>query len=168
MATDEHNKGTRREDEGQEPGQQDDNLPATFSGDVRGGGPGAGSDLGRGGTSTPTGDIAGGGQPGSTVDIGDGTVTIRDAVPTGGPGNVARRDRPEPRQERLREEPVEIDRSALDGAPGIPAGSGEEALQTPDSELGGVIAADTTPGGATGDEPDRRQVRDEDRRRNTL
>ena len=86
-------------------------------------------------------------------------------------GEAADRARVEPRQERLKEEPVEIQRSALDGAPGIPTGSGsglDKTLETPDSELGGAIAADTTPGGPTGDEPDKRQVREEDRSRNTL
>ncbi|HSK09190.1 MAG TPA: hypothetical protein VK911_06415 [Vicinamibacterales bacterium] len=70
------------------------------------------------------------------------------------------------------EEPArEIERTALDGAPGIPAAEGKNldaALETPDSDLGGVVAADTTPGGETGDKPSREQVRREDKDRTTL
>lgn len=162
----------RREDRPQEEqGAGEAPLPASFTGDMRGGGPGAGADLGRGGTSTPVGDIAGGGQPGTLTDIGEGTASVGDAVPTGGAGDLARAERVEPRRETLREQPVDVPRTALDRAPGIPAGSGNQldrSLQTPDSELGGAVAADTTPGGRTGDEPDARKIAEEDRDRNTL
>lgn len=166
------NRDKERINQGREADRSpEEGVPANFSGDIRGGGPGGGADLGRGGASTPAGDMAGGGEPRSVVDIGEGTVIARDAVPTGGAGDVARHASGEARQERLSEQPIESQRTALDGAPGIPAGSGadlEEVLRTPDSELGGAIAGDTTPSGPTGDEPDERQVREDDRKRNTL
>jgi hypothetical protein len=62
-------------------------------------------------------------------------------------------------------------RTALDGAPGIPASEVADldgALEAPDSDLAGPVAADTTPGGPTGDEPDGRKLAEEDRKRNTL
>lgn len=62
-------------------------------------------------------------------------------------------------------------RGAMDMVPGIPAGdsqSAEEILGSPDSELGGAVAADTTPGGETDDRPDEQQITIEDRERNTL
>jgi hypothetical protein len=145
-------------------------VPGRFTGDIAGGGPGAGADLGRGGTSTPTGDIAGGGDPGSLVDFGEGTASDPDAVPTGGAGGLADRHRPDVRREHLREPAAPRGRSSLDGAPGIPAGSESvaEALETPDSDLGGAVAADTTPQGPTDDAPSPEEVADADRKRNTL
>lgn len=92
-------------------------------------------------------------------------------VPNTFTGDLASREPHEARQERLREKPGDIKRTALDGAPGIPAGSGtgfDRSLQTPDSELGGAIAGDTTPQGPTGDEPDEEQIRRDDRKRTTL
>ncbi len=62
-----------------------------------------------------------------------------------------------------------LPRSATDMAPGIPAGSGEgidQALQQPDTDLGGGVAADTTPTGE-GERP-RDVVRTEDKGRTTL
>jgi hypothetical protein len=77
---------------------------------------------------------------------------------------------PDVRREPLRDEPAAGERSSVDGAPGIPAGSArvQDALETPDSDLGGVIASDTTPSGATEDAPSPAQVREDDRKRNTL
>lgn len=66
----------------------------------------------------------------------------------------------------------DIERTALDGTPGLPAGDAgetlEEVLKTPDSDLGGVTAGETTPSGETADRPSPEQVRREDRERNTL
>ncbi len=62
-------------------------------------------------------------------------------------------------------------RTATDMAPGIPAGSGkgiDEALQQPDTDLGGGVAGDTTPGVETPDKPARDTVRNDDRDRTTL
>ncbi len=60
-------------------------------------------------------------------------------------------------------------RTATDMAPGIPAGSGEgidHALGQPDTDLGGGVAADTTPTGE-GERPSD-VVRTEDKDRTTL
>lgn len=119
--------------------------PAEFSGEF-GSRPGGGSTIGRGGDVMRRSSGAPG-EAGRPSDPGNRTV--------GGPD----------------EEPRETRRSALDMAPGIPAGDGndlERALETEDRELGGAVAGDTTPGGATEDAPDEEQVRRDDRKRTTL
>ncbi len=148
-------------------------LPATFTGDVRAGGPGAGADLGRGGTSTPVGDIAGGGAPGSLVDFGGGTVTDRDAVPEGGAGAAARPVKS--RGGMAKDEGIGSDkpaaRSATSMAPGIPAGSGQgidRALDQPDTDLGGGVAGDTNAVPADAEPRSEEEVRRDDKGRTTL
>ncbi len=82
---------------------------------------------------------------------------------TSGKPDEHKRARPEP--------PRDLPRTATDMAPGIPTGSGagiDKALQQPDSDLGGGVAGDTTPEGATKDKPESRVVRDEDKGRTTL
>jgi hypothetical protein len=67
-------------------------------------------------------------------------------------------------------QPAPRKRSSVDGAPGIPAGSASvpDALKRRDSELGGAVASDTTPGGRTDDAPSPTDIAEEDRKRNTL
>ncbi len=148
-------------------------LPATFTGDLRAGGPGAGADLGRGGTSTPIGDIAGGGEPGSLVDFGDGTVTDRDAVPEGGAGAAATpvksRGGMAANENIGSGKPPE--RTATSMAPGIPAGTGQgidKALDQPDTDLGGGVAGDTTAIPEDAEPRSKEQVRRDDKDRTTL
>lgn len=145
-------------------------LPATFTGDVRGGGT-AGVIIGRGGASTPMGDIAGGGEPGSHVDFGGGTVTTGDALPTGGAG-TATGGRRRARGAELPAPASALPRTSTAMAPGIPEGSGrgiDQALERPDSELGGAIAGDTTVGqGRSESARDPEQVRRDDKERTTL
>lgn len=92
----------------------------------------------------------------------------QDARPTGDAEDAAGGG---PTRETRREKARPIDRTALDGAPGIPAEGRQDldaVLRTPDSDLGGAVAADTTPTGATEDKPDEATVREEDRGRHTL
>ncbi len=159
-------------DKPRESRQRDRDAPATFPGDSPGGGTSLGADLGRDGTSTPTGDIAGGGEPGSLVDRGAGTIIDRDAVPTGGAGAATSEGRGrEPHGENAQLPPPahDLPRSATEMAPGIPAGSGagiDEALQQPDTDLGGGVAGDTTPTGKGARSSD--EVKTEDKGRTTL
>ncbi len=147
-------------------------APATFTGDLGGGGTSVGVDLGRGGTTTPAGDLAGGGEPGSLVDFGDGTVTDRDALPTGGAGGAVGQSNKTAPSNAERPAPArDLPRNATDMAPGIPSGSGkgiEKALEQPDSDIGGGVAGDTTPAGDQEDRPSAETVRTEDKGRTTL
>lgn len=146
-------------------------TPASFSGDIRGGGPGAGADLGRGGASTATGDLAGGGEPGSLVDFGDGMVTVRDAVPTGGAGAAVERPLGD-RGAKLPTPDHHAPRTATRMAPGIPVGSGrgiDRALAQSDTDIGGGVAGDTTMTGAESEKGrDEQTIRNDDHDRTTL
>ncbi len=117
-------------------------APASFTGDVGGGGTGVGgADLGRGGTTTSAGDPVG------------------EASRARQQGSA----RPEP--------PRDLPRTATDMTPGIPEGSGrgiDQALGQPDSDIGGAVAGDTTPGTETAGKPSRDVVRREDKERTTL
>ncbi len=155
------------------PSREPPGAPATFTGDLPSGGPGAGADLGRGGTATPIGDIAGGGAPGSLVDFGGGTVTDSDAVPEGGAGDAAAPVRARggmPVDEGIGSDQPPV-RSATSMAPGIPAGSGQgidRALEQPDSDLGGGVAGDTTAAPADAKPRSEEEVRRDDKGRTTL
>ncbi len=165
-----------------EKGDRVKGVPATFTGDIGGTGATAGEDLGRGGTTTATGDISGGGEPGSVVDFGDGSVSDRDAVPTGGAGTAVGgqpAQQPHGENARLPEPARDLPRTATTMTPGIPVGSGrgiDEALRQPDSEIGGGVAGDTTAAGggetSTGEERGQgrepKNVRSEDKDRTTL
>ena len=57
---------------------------------------------------------------------------------------------------RLPPPPRDLPRTATEMAPGIPIGSGkgiDEALRQPDSDIGGVVAGDTTPDLSAASEP---------------
>lgn len=131
-------------DEGRRQASGSQPPPAEFSGETASR-PGGSSSMGRGGDSIVHSSGAPG-EVGRPSDPGNRTV--------GGPD----------------EKPRETRRRALDMAPGIPAGGNdlETALDSGDRDLGGATAADTTPGGATEDRPDREQVRREDKGRTTL
>ncbi len=100
------------------------------------------------------------------------TTADPDAVPHGGAGAATSEGRGrEPRGENAELPPPaqDLPRGATDMAPGIPAGSGsgiDKALQQPDTDLGGGVAADTTPAGK-GERPSD-VVKTEDKGRTTL
>jgi hypothetical protein len=104
------------------------------------------------------------------VDFGDGTVSVRDAVPTGGAGAAVERPRGERGAKLPPPEPAP--RTATRMAPGIPVGSGhgiDRALAQPDTDLGGGVAGDTTITGTESEKGrDEQTIRNEDHDRTTL
>src|SRR5512133_769509 len=84
----------RKHKRNRKPNERREAAAASFSGDIGGGGSSADADLGRGGTTTPTGGVAG---------------TTSTDQPTGARG--------------LPEPPRELPRTATEMTPGIPAGS---------------------------------------------
>jgi hypothetical protein len=106
------------------------------------------------------------------VDFGDGTVSVRDAVPTGGAGTAAERPLGGGRGAQLPPPDAHAPRTATRLAPGIPVGSGrgiDSALARPDTDIGGGVAGDTTVTGSEHEKGrDERTIRNDDHDRTTL